>query len=418
MPLEFEITGAEDRTKELKIAVGGFAGAGKTMFASTAKDPLFVFFRQNPRIMSIANRAIPHVKLTNHVGAGGDLVQSVQDQLLHLLAWLMMAEEAKSVQTVVFDTADEMYQSLKEQRRLQNNGAFAVGDWGWLADTYREIMGAFIDLPYHLIANFHLKRTQEEDYTFREFAIQGASKDEAPGWFDVVGVLESYDGQRENGDRYTQRALLTRSNKHYPFLKDHAHALPDYFELSEDFVGDFPRLLEAVANPDLIPKNDRETIALYEGAMIDTVGMYTTEDGAKAPIPSPDELDSAKEERAAKVKEEKEKPSAADPEPVSEDQQEKPADEESAPTPSESEAETEPSDDPPISEAEAQARLEEELDAVVEEEAPTKEPGACTVCGETDISQDLLDLSLMRFPKEAPLCKEHFKEARAKMVSA
>lgn len=472
MPLDIEITGAEDRSKYVKVAVGGFAGAGKTLFASTANDPLFVFFRQNPRIMSIANRAVPHVKLTNHVDENGKLIQSVQDQMLHLMAYLTMAEGSKDIKTIVFDTADELYQALKEQRRIQNNGEFRVGDWGWLQDTYREIVGAFIDLPYHMIANFHLKRTQEDDYTFREFALQGASKDEAPGWFDIVGVLESYDGTKENGERYTQRALLTKSNKNYPFLKDHAFALPDYFELSTDFVGDHGRLLEAVANPELSPKNDRETIERYEGASVEVSGMYTTEDSAPTSVPSPAELIAEKQERVAKVAAEKGAADAATPDPAPEAEQGKPVAEAEAlatPTPSESEEsavpltpdqidpttgkpdppepsaprspvtdgpsgelpasetppEVQPSPDSSSKDGEDSSISQEEAVANVEailgaEEVPDvgtddKKKGviACTVCGNEDITQDLIDLAAIRFPKEAPLCKEHFKEARA-----
>lgn len=428
MTIEFALTGKEDREGPLKLAVAGFAGAGKTLFASTAKDPLFIFFREHPRIKSIANRAITHVKFVNHVDPDGKLTQSVQEQLFHLLAFFEMTKEAKEYGTIVFDTGDEMFQALKEGRRIQNNGKWDGSDWGWLGDTFREIMGAFIDLPQDLIVNFHLKRSQEDEFSYREFALQGASKDEAPGWFDIVGVLESYDGQTDTGERFTQRALLTRSNASYPFLKDHTFALPQYFELSQDFVGDFPKLLEAVKNPDLLPKSDREVIDKYEGNSVEPAGMFTEVDAVKSsatPVPSPDDLKGKKEEAAKEVK----KPSKpkAKPKAKAKKSETPPKVPEAADLDESGPVKEDP--DAPLSLDEVKEQLDAtEVDPLTGDPVPSgpspDDPPAesprgmdskvdhtvCAECGTDDVATELKDLSQMKFSKT--LCKEHFKEAR------
>ena len=449
MTIEFALTGKEDREGPTKMAVAGFAGAGKTLFASTAADPLFIFFREHPRIKSIANRSIPHVKFVNHVDPDGKMVQSVQEQLFHLLAFFEMTEEAKQYKTIVFDTGDEMFQALKEGRRILNNGKWDGGDWGWLGDTMREIMGAFIDLPQDLIVNFHLKRSQEDDFSYREFALQGSSKDEAPGWFDIVGVLESYDGQTETGERFTQRALLTRSSPSYPFLKDHTFALPQYFELSRDFVGDFPKLLEVLKNPDLVPKSEREVIDRYEGSSVEPAGMFTEVDAAKSsatPVPSPDDLKATKDKTAAALTKPTKPKAKPKPKPKAK--------------PSKKTTKKDKAADPPIKEDpdepfetldEAVEAVKEALDAtevdpitgepeptvddldVTDDEtlgepvasdgpAPDDPPAesprgvkqvdhtVCAVCGTDDVSTELKDLAQMKFQRT--LCKEHFKEAR------
>ena len=145
--MQIEMTGKEDRLSPWKIMVGGFPGAGKTLFASTAPDPLFVFFRDNPRIKSIANRYIPHVKIVN------DDEVSVLEKLQMLAIHLSLANN--EYKTLVIDTGDELQQAMKEARRMQNGGEFSISDWSWLADTYRELMASFIDLDMRVIVLFH-----------------------------------------------------------------------------------------------------------------------------------------------------------------------------------------------------------------------------------------------------------------------
>lgn len=411
--IEVSMTGKEDREGPTKIAVAGFAGAGKTMFASTAADPLFIFFREHPRIKSIANRSISHVKFVNHVDGDGKLVLSVQEQMFQLLAYFTEAENAEQYKTIVFDTGDELFLALKEGRRAVNNGKWDGSDWGWLGDTFREIIGAFIDLPHDLIVNFHLKRSQEDDFSYREFALQGAAKDEAPGWFDIVGVLESYQGQTDTGERFTQRALLTHPNPSYPFLKDHTFALPQYYELSHDFVGDHPRMLEILANPDLLPKSDREVIERYEGGSVEPAGMFTQVDGGVTVVPSPDDLKKVKEETAKEVKKAS-KPKAKPKKKAEAGAVSKaPLKEDPAPLPEEEikEALSAEEVDPITGEPEPLAEGPSDDDPPAEPSGKAVDHQVCAECGTEDIATELRDLSQMKFQKT--LCKEHFKEARS-----
>ena len=243
--MQIEMTGIEDRQGPWKLAVCGFAGSGKTMFGSTARNPLFVFFGENPRLKSVATRGIPHVKLSNELGLDGSLAASVQDQLHALVMHLQLQEH--DYDTLVIDTGDELFQQMKAARTIKNGGEFKVGDWGWIGDTYREVIGGLIDLPMNVIVNYHVKTSgDEEGGTYRELALQGAAKDEAPGWFDIVGVMDTYVVTDEDGGDVTRRALTVQSSRLYPWVKDHSYALGSRFEISHDFVGDFPRLLELV----------------------------------------------------------------------------------------------------------------------------------------------------------------------------
>ena len=80
--------------------------------------------------------------------------------------------------------------------------------------------------------------------------LQGAVKDEAPGWFDVIGALDTYEVVDDEGSTMTKRVLLTHSSRTYPWVKDHSGALPRHFPLSDDFVGDFDRMYGMLTSED------------------------------------------------------------------------------------------------------------------------------------------------------------------------
>lgn len=247
MGFNVEMTGRSDYYEMIKMAVVGMAGAGKTLLSSTAPDPLFVFFREQPRIMSIANRAMPHVKVLPSYDDKGKIVNPVEDVMLEVLEYLK-GDGSEFYQTVIIDTGDELQKALKEGKKNRNRGKWGISDWGWLADEYYTVVNAFIDLPMNVIVTYHLKNTQEgEDGTFfKEIALQGAAKDDSPGWFDVVGVLDTFENVDDKGVKTTARGFLTSPTPRYGWVKDHSGQLPSVFEISKDFVGDFGRINDLI----------------------------------------------------------------------------------------------------------------------------------------------------------------------------
>lgn len=284
MELAVEMTGKQDREGPWKIAIGGFAGSGKTLFASTAPDPLFVFFQENPRIKSIARRHIPHVKLLNRQTSGG--LVTAQDMLQILTVNLEMAPH--TYKTLVIDTGDELFQSMKAGRRLKNGGEFGISDWGWIADAYRGVMETLVDLPMTVIVLYHIKATQDggdEGYVVRDLLLQGQAQAEVPGWFDVVGVMETFEAVGEDGDTTSKRVILTRSSRMYPWLKDHSGALPAKFEISDNFVGDFDRFYG------LLIAEDSEFKEGQEHQVVEVMGRDQVEAAPSGqPVPSPEDV--------------------------------------------------------------------------------------------------------------------------------
>lgn len=409
-----EMTGSAEYQAWVKLAIAGYPGSGKTLFSSTAPSPFFVFFREQPRIMSIADRYIPHTKITNKYSEDGKLIKPVWDILLGVIEY-MESSSGDVYKTFVIDTGDELQQAMKEGKKAQNRGKWSISDWGWLADMYREIVSRIIDLDKHVIITYHLKQTQEgEDGTmFRELALQGAAKDEASGWFDIVGVIDSWEETTEKGAKISHRGILTRTTPRYPFVKDHSGNLDSIFDLSKDFVGDFDRLNEIVySRTPSSPQQVIETVVVGEKP---PPPKADPEGG----IPTPEKL-KAKKEATAKKKIRKEP-----------EEEEKTELEEKAEPPEK----TEPSEG--VTNADAIENVQKAFPEATMVSATCEYVVDGEVCGDplvrpvrdakgnpvmdsdgnpqVDPDVDLIDLSMIRFRKH--MCREHFQEERRKNAS-
>ncbi len=433
MPFQVEMTGAQDYQRKIKAAIGGYPGAGKTLFSSTAPIPFFIFFREQPRIMSIADRYMAHTKVTNQYDDSGRLTVPVWDTLIEVIEYLS-SKKGDSYQTVIIDTGDELQQAMKEGKKAQNRGKWSISDWGWLADMYREVINRVIDLPKHVIITFHLKQTQEgeEGEMFREFALQGAAKDEAPGWFDIVGVIDSWEERTDKGLIIPHRGILLQTTPRYPFVKDHSGKLGRIFELSDDFVGDFQRMNSVIYAE--VPSTDHEILE-----------EVTPEEKPVAPkskvdtgVPAPSDVKAKKDAKKGPPPE-KETPKE-DPEPgkaPEEPPEEPPAPEEAPPEEAESQVITDgdvassKGEEPEVTEEEAAVNVIEGLGAEAVEAscAADIDDGVCgkllvkvkadamgseVLDGEGNQivvpDRDLMDLTMIRFRKY--LCREHFQQAR------
>lgn len=410
--MNIEMTGRQDREGPWKIAVGGFPGAGKTMLASTASKPLFVFFQDNPRLKSIADRHIPHVKMTNETSTGG--VVTVQDKLNMLVISLNL--KPHDYQTLVVDTGDELFQSMKAGRRIKNGGEFGISDWGWIADAYRDVVTGLIDLPMDVIVLFHLKTSQDGEggNIVRELMLQGQAQDEAPGWFDVVGALDTFEAANDEGDTITKRVLLTHSSRIYPWVKDHSGALPPKFPISDNFVGDMGQLMALLHAGDNLA--DREVIEEIEEVEEQPVGDPTI------PIPKPDDLQAKKTEKVGKNPKKASTPKPTpEPEPEVVTEEEVEVQPETIPTETESvdESETPEADSPDEPSGDTVSRqpatvqdgepqvTDEEAEATVIQELGAESVKVCAECGEEVKDTDLLELTQIRF--RADLCRPHFR---------
>ena len=454
-----EMTGTADYQRNIKMLLAGYPGTGKTLFSSTAPSPFFIFFQEQPRIMSIAERYVPHTKVLNQYDAKGRLRVPVWETLLKVVDYLE-SKKGELYKTVVVDTGDELFQAMKKGKKDQNRGSWNIQDWGWIGDMYREVVNRIIDLNKHVIVTYHLKQSQEGDdgEVFREVALQGQAKDEVAGWFDIVGVIDSWEERTEKGLVIPHRGIKVQTTPRYPFVKDHSGKLGGLFELSDNFVGDFPRLEKAVYAD--VPTTEHEVLEIVavEEATQEEPAKVSSETG----VPSPEELDAKKgvtakkpakkapakkapaKKAPAKKKEEEPVEEVADQEDTGQDlDSEGPA--VSATTGADEKGDTEEggNSEPETVETEGEAEevtTEEALNNV-EEAFPDSQVVAATcavelddgeVCGnplvkdKTDLKgnkiadsngepiivpdTDLVDLSMIRFRKH--MCRTHFQQAR------
>jgi len=458
MPFSIEMTGAQDYQRTIKMGLGGYPGTGKTLFASTAPQVFFVFFRDQPRIMSIADRYMPHTKVTNKLDDNGRLLTPVWDTLLEVVEYLD-SERGKEYQSVVIDTGDELFQALKEGKKAQNRGKFAIQDWGWLGDTYREMINRIIDLPKHVIVTYHIKATQEGDdgEILREIALQGQAKDEVAGWFDIMGVLDSWEEDTQDG-KVLHRGMLTHTTPRYQFVKDHSGKLPKVFELSENFVGDFERLHNLIYKD--LPASEHEVLEVITVEKTAPT-PETPKTSAETGVPTPEDVAAKKEaKKGAKKKDvaadESKEPDVesassaaegqetaepvpepagpADAEPDSTDTPGDEADQETTPEAESKDAEADNesgSADGDVTTEEATQAVEEQLGgevilATCEFEVDGEPCGKELVKRKVDAlgnpmgdengepimvpDTDLMDLTKIRFRKH--MCREHFTQAR------
>lgn len=400
--LSIEMTGKEDMESPWKYAICGFPGTGKTMLSSTAPDPLFVFFQENPRLKSIADRHIPHVKVFN------DEQGTVIEKMLAMSHHLAIADH--DYKTLVIDTGDELFQAMKEARRIQNGGEFGRGDWDWLGDTYREMMTGLIDLPMRIIVLFHVKNaSDEEGTTTRELLLQGAAKDQAAGWFDVVAMLDTYEVTDEEGETHTRRVLLTHSSRLNPWVKDHSGKLPRKYELSSSFVGDIEEIEKTLNKEVSAEREELDTIPSLE---------EPAEGDEDTPVPSPDDLKAKKEDQGnapdetATVTETEateteetvtdtsaiEKAQETVQEVLGATEVEEESEGSDAGDPPETEADEEKPQDKPVTTADIPKASDEQPEEVVFK---------CEECGDEVDNEDLINMSRAKY--KSVLCRQHFK---------
>lgn len=414
MSIKVELTGQDDREGPWKTLVAGFGGSGKSLLASTAEKPLFVFFKQDPPLKSIASRAVPHVKLVNDVNEEGRLTTAAHDKMLALLMFLQLQDH--NYETLVLDTGNELFQAMKESRRLKNNGEFGPGDWDWLAITYRQVIEAVIEMPMDVIVLFHIKNeTLDEGVTYRDLLLQGSITPEVPTWFDVVGVMDNFEVVDEEGDTVTRRSFLTAPSRLYPWLKDHSGVMPRRFDISPGFVGDYPKMRALwVEQPGVTTLH--ETIQEIPSAA--EVGKDRDDN---IPVPSPEDLQKQKAVPPPKADEPEAEVAVPDVktqgEATAAEASDPPTDEAPTPSPDSPQEQGEQPVEPEEKEEKEKEVSLEEAEQNVTEALDAQAVLVCTQegCG-VEVDDAMHEISQIRF--RTNLCKEHYIERMREAANA
>lgn len=174
--------------RALRILVYGDTGVGKTYFASTFPNPVFLM---NGRNGDFTLRGKTGVKLWQI---------ETDDDMAEAIARLQVS---KQFDTVVLDTvtyhADAAMETLsgsENKKRVTEMNQMQQRDWGKLSMYFTQSLQPTLHkLPMHVVYVAMTNRTYERDrsgeskLTKVEPAIPGSSRERLPGKCDIVGYM-------------------------------------------------------------------------------------------------------------------------------------------------------------------------------------------------------------------------------------
>lgn len=170
--LKLEISGKQDFSNNIRLFLAGEKGSGRTEFALTAPDVLFL-------------AAYPgYSSLAKHPGTPYITIQG--EQTLRLTA-KAIKEGFIAPKTVVIDTINEVQRRLFLQRlRDEGRSNLNFDDWNWISATLNSIIKGFADLDINLIIISDVKFT--EDNQIRP-AVQGSFATDVMNYVDYAGYV-------------------------------------------------------------------------------------------------------------------------------------------------------------------------------------------------------------------------------------
>ena len=271
--MEFEVitTGAAQFPHKTRMLVGGAPGSGKTRFALTAKNPLFLAARPGITTLAIAG-GVPIVDIFT------------ENQLFQVKKVLSYSPERREeilgfpVDTLVVDTVDELQRRLLTGRLdKERRTEVKSDDWNWIASRMNKIFEGLGELDLDIIYLTHLKEVggYDDKYTVKP-NLQGGFVEQIHGHVDMSLVIKSsYVEPTETeleivtvGDTsHTKKVevqldpvdrsyLMSRGNDTYEWVNDKSNVMEPFEDLN--FVDDFQRISARRAEIQLQESSVRE----------------------------------------------------------------------------------------------------------------------------------------------------------------
>lgn len=241
--LNIKITGLET-DRHLNALILGNPGSGKTLMASTFPNPFYASCEGG--LLSVRKRKVPSHEVKK---------SSEMDEIIRLMRQSPEVREKQlgmPVDTLVIDTLDNFQKLIKREILAQSGkSAPTMQEWGILGEKMRSYVAAIRGLDMNVVVTCHLKRLQDEDTGKVSIVplLEGGYRDEAPGDFDIVGILESKQrkvvvpGEKE-AKTVTNRILRTVPDYSSDWLKDRSGVLPAEFDVN--LTDDYDRMSELI----------------------------------------------------------------------------------------------------------------------------------------------------------------------------
>ena len=179
------ISKPEVLSSNLKVMVYGEPGVGKTTFASTAPNCLFIDVERGSRVL---------------VSSGVDVLEYVSiEQIEKFIDYLVRDDPAfAKYDTIAFDSLSEMQRRLLDQQLDRSSKTIGApvykAEWGHYGENtqrLRALMSRFRDIPKNLIVTAQAKQDKDESTGIMLMRPDLTPKLSATvtAMFDVVGYL-------------------------------------------------------------------------------------------------------------------------------------------------------------------------------------------------------------------------------------
>ena len=206
--------------KRLSVLVYSPPGGGKTFFAGTFPNPLFIDCQGG--MLTVRNKGVSAVAPEDY----NDLIQCT--------IW----ENVKDFDTIVLDTATEAARLVTEFTTKQSGHELAtLPDWMQIIERVRQLLRKLLDLPMHVVVTAEEGFHKDEDTGKMTYgpSLPGKLFGEAGALFDCVFHIRS----KADLQKHTvTRLLLTQPDGMYAQAKDRI-SLPGYPGLEKLEVPDF-----------------------------------------------------------------------------------------------------------------------------------------------------------------------------------
>jgi len=158
---------------KLKALIYGTPKSGKTTFAGTAPNPLFICAENG--LLSIAGKEPDYVE-----------VKTLQE-LKDLYKWLK--DESPKYDTIVIDSLSEISKIIKDNLTQCGARSMQLRERWVFSEEMMQAVRQIVALPYHVVCIVHSKEVLDEAgiVEFYELAIETKAKNEVTRYFDVIG---------------------------------------------------------------------------------------------------------------------------------------------------------------------------------------------------------------------------------------
>lgn len=247
-------------THKIKALVYGASGSGKTSFAGTAKNAIFLSAEGG--LLSIASLAPNYIEIKSL----NDLKE----------AYMYLKTQPHNFDTVIIDSITEINDIIKSDIEKKTGKAMQIADWGTLGKEIKQQFRSFRDLPMHTIFIAQEMIESQDDnnrVSKRVPSLNGKASTEIAYFMDIVGYV-----------------FVTPKGEHK------VHTLSDPSLLTKDRTGlignNTPADFEAwIEKMNTLETGDEQVTDTFEGTQVRTPAKSASSaPSTQAPTKSPDEL--------------------------------------------------------------------------------------------------------------------------------